>query len=284
MRADLAVIGHLGRDVSYRDGERVDAFHGGSMLHWMNGLSFFTARATAVTSVALAQVRPVLDLWTRLGHDVAGVVDAPEMPEFHCRYRNGVFDEASFEALHVPDLGASVATSGVETVGWLHLCPLPIPQVEAVLDGLFDPSVTVSLQTHGSLLREEGSRDCFIRTCRQAEVVFLSASEVRLVSGEDEIERACEVTSRLARHVFVTEEVRARVIVDGRVGPWVPSFPADVVDPTGAGDTFAGAAVGAMLSGASPSSTLLAASALATHAVGGSLGRALYERLDAAFS
>jgi hypothetical protein len=284
MRTDLAVVGHLGRDVSYRDSERVDAFYGGSLLHWMNGFSFFRARAAAVTSVALGQVRPVLDLWTRLGHDVAGVADALEMPEFHCRYRNGVFDEASFEALHVPDLGTSLITSGVEEVGWLHVCPLPIPQLKTVLDGLDDPSVTVSLQTHGSLFRDEGSRECFMRTCGRAEVVFFSASEARLVSGEDEIERACEFTSRLARHVFVTDEIRARVIVDGQVGPWVPSFPTYVVDPTGAGDTFAGAAVGALLSGASPSSTLLAASALATHAVGGSLGRALYERLDSALS
>ncbi|HNT36278.1 MAG TPA: PfkB family carbohydrate kinase [bacterium] len=86
---------------------------------------------------------------------------------------------------------------------------------------------------------------------RRSDLVILNDEEVRSITGENRLVRAAEtILSWGPRNVIVKRGEHGASLY-GEVGPFsVPSFPTpQVKDPTGAGDSFAGAFLGFLLRG-----------------------------------
>lgn len=84
------------------------------------------------------------------------------------------------------------------------------------------------------------------RTLRRVDILSINEGEAALLSGQKNIWRAAEVIRGMGPSVIVIKrgEYGAALFSQSQVS-LVPAYPAaDVVDPTGAGDTFAGAFMG----------------------------------------
>jgi sugar/nucleoside kinase (ribokinase family) len=89
-------------------------------------------------------------------------------------------------------------------------------------------------------------RDELMRLMDRVDLLFLNDDEVRQLSGERNVFTGARRLLEAGAKALVVKrgEHGALLFADGQVTPF-PSFPVEaVVDPTGAGDTFAGGALG----------------------------------------
>lgn len=91
------------------------------------------------------------------------------------------------------------------------------------------------------------------------DLLVINEEEARQLSGQHNISRAArEIRSRGPAQVIIKRGEYGAVLFDGDSTFFAPAYPLeDVVDPTGAGDTFAGALLGFLASGGALSPALL---------------------------
>lgn len=101
-----------------------------------------------------------------------------------------------------------------------------------------------------------------------SDVFFMNENEARYVFlGEVEPEAWARAPGLARRATFVTRAERGAVVLAGGAASAVEAMPADEVDPTGAGDTFCGAALAALITGATPREAAAAGVALAARVI-----------------
>ena len=90
-----------------------------------------------------------------------------------------------------------------------------------------------------------------------ADIVILNESEGAAITGEADPEKAVRsLYNQGAREIVLTLGASGAVYYNGNATVRVPAFQADAVDTTGAGDTFTGYCLYALLSGETPESAL----------------------------
>lgn len=96
----------------------------------------------------------------------------------------------------------------------------------------------------------EGKPEELRRVLEKVDIVFINDSEAKLLSGESELKRAADAVLAMGPKVVVIKqgEHGANLYKEG-LRFEIPAFPLeDVLDPTGAGDTFAGGFMGHLAS------------------------------------
>jgi sugar/nucleoside kinase (ribokinase family) len=78
------------------------------------------------------------------------------------------------------------------------------------------------------------------------QIQFINDAEIRQFTGKRNLVEAAEVVRGLGPHTVVVKRgEHGATLYTGRSTFWAPAYPIDeVVDPTGAGDTFAGGFMG----------------------------------------
>ena len=109
-------------------------------------------------------------------------------------------------------------------------------------------------QVEGSPLVAADTRDHWIvekpdslrRVLERTAIFFVNDSEIRRLTGERSLVAAAEAVRAMGPETVVLKKGEHGVMVLGRGGPFaLPAFPLrSVVDPTGAGDSFAGGFLG----------------------------------------
>lgn len=91
-----------------------------------------------------------------------------------------------------------------------------------------------------------GKREALLKLLPRVDVLMVNDSEVRQLAGEANVIKAARAAQQMgARSVVVKRGEYGALLVDGDDSFYSPAFPiADVIDPTGAGDTFAGGFLG----------------------------------------
>jgi sugar/nucleoside kinase (ribokinase family) len=91
-----------------------------------------------------------------------------------------------------------------------------------------------------------GKRAALLKLLPRVDVLMVNDSEVRQLAGESNVIKAAHAAQKMgARNVVVKRGEYGALLVDGERSFYAPAFPlADVVDPTGAGDSFAGGFLG----------------------------------------
>ncbi len=92
----------------------------------------------------------------------------------------------------------------------------------------------------------QNQRRGFLKLLKKVDVVFLNDSETRLLTGVHSLVQATRVMARLGPKVAIVKKGEHGVLAASREAFFsLPSYPISrVVDPTGAGDAFAGACLG----------------------------------------
>ena len=118
------------------------------------------------------------------------------------------------------------------------------PEIQlATLDQIERPTL-VALDTMNYWIEKE--RDALVRVIQRADLVSVNASEVRQLIGTTSIVRgAREILGLGPRALMVKRGEHGAMLFTGDSMFWAPAWPLEeVVDPTGAGDTFAGGVLG----------------------------------------
>ena len=94
----------------------------------------------------------------------------------------------------------------------------------------------------------QSRRDDLAKVAGEVDALFLDEGEARMLSGERNIVRAARELQRMGPRAVVVKRGEHGVLLADGDGLFVaPAFPLDsVVDPTGAGDSFAGGFMGAV--------------------------------------
>jgi sugar/nucleoside kinase (ribokinase family) len=110
-----------------------------------------------------------------------------------------------------------------------------------------------------------GKRDALLEVLKRTDMLLINDEEVRQLSGEWSVLRAGRAVQAMGPKVLVVKRgEHGALLFDREALFYCPSFPLeDVVDPTGAGDTFAGALLG-WLARNGPAASLRAAVVWAT--------------------
>ncbi len=247
MSDSLLIVGSVAYDsVETPNGARMDALGGSA--------TFAAAAASLFTPVDLVGIVGddfgVADLgfMTARGVDLTGL----EIRQGGKTFRwSGVY-ETDVNIRHTrstdlnvfadfnPTLPASYRSDDVVFLGNM----LPSLQ-QRVLEQTMDP-VWVALDTMDLWINT--TRDALLDVMRQVQMIIINDSEARLLTGESNLVRAAQQVLELGPSAVVVKKGEHGVFLVMEEGfAALPALPLEnVVDPTGAGDAFAGGMLGAL--------------------------------------
>jgi len=242
----ILVVGSVAYDTIETPRERRERQLGGSA-------SFFAVAARRSGPVRTVGVvgedfrTEDLDLLATLGADISGIVKAAG-PSFHWsgRYhadmieRDTLATELGVFADFRPEIPEAWRASEYLFLANIH------PALQShVLEQLTGPRLVV-LDTMNLWI--ETTRDDLLDVLARVDVLLVNDSEARLLTGERSLAHAASRIQELGPSRVVVKKGEHGALFFGRAG--VLAVPGlildDVVDPTGAGDSFAGGFVGAL--------------------------------------
>ena len=137
-----------------------------------------------------------------------------------------------------PKLSPSLRQAECAFLGNIH----PTLQWQ-VLKQLKSPRIT-ACDSRDDWIRTQ--RRGFLKVLKQVDVVFLNDSEARLLTGLHSLVQATRVLTRFGPKIAIVKKGEHGVLAASKEAFFsLPGFPVlKVVDPTGAGDAFAGACLG----------------------------------------
>jgi sugar/nucleoside kinase (ribokinase family) len=241
---DLLVVGSVALDtVETQVTTRTDVLGGSA--------SFFSAASSFLTSVGLVAVvgddfpDEHTQLLVRLGVDTQGIERrSGQTFRWHGRYSDDFNKRTSLDTqLNVfagfePKLSPAHASARLLFLGNID----PVLQLR-VLDQMQNVQL-VGLDTMNFWIN--GSREALLKVLRRVDFLLLNDEEARLLSGRHNLVHAAQAIQRLGPKNVVIKRGDAGALLfhDEHIFA-APALPlTDVVDPTGAGDSFAGGFMG----------------------------------------
>jgi cytidine kinase len=241
----LLVVGSVALDSVETPAQRRDDVLGGSAV-------FFSYAARFFSEVHL--LGAVGEDWpaehTRMlrdrGIDTAGLQVIPGGKTFRWRgkYLPNMNDRETLEVhLNVLESFDAVLSPEFRRAKFLFLANgTPALQMK-VLDQIDEPSLVVA-DTMDLWINLQ--RDVLLRVLRRIDGLVLNDSEAKLLAGDENLVRAGRAVRKMGPKFVIIKKGEHGAMFFGEHETYVlPAFPTpDVVDPTGAGDSFAGAMMG----------------------------------------
>ena len=250
MSQGLVVVGSVALDSLELHGKEYPDVLGGSA-------SFFSIAAAHFAKVSLVAVvgddfpKEHREYLLGRGIDLAGLSSAPGKTfRWKGRYSDDLNSRTTLDTqLNVfadfqPQLPASYRAAKYLFLGNIH----PALQLE-VLDQVESPDL-VAMDTMNFWI--EGEKEAVKKVLRRVDVVIMNDEEARQLSGEHNLPKAARAIHQLGPRTVIIKRGDAGALLfywrDGNPGVFsAPAYPLEaVVDPTGAGDTFAGGFMGSL--------------------------------------
>ncbi len=245
--SSVLIVGSVAFDSIRSPEGEVEGALGGSASYASIAASYFSTPVKMVGIVGHDFKTTYLNLFKRKRIDIEGIVISKKGSTFHWK---GEYDGDMSEAktlstcVNVFADFQPVLPSSYKNSGFVFLANIdPLLQLH-VLKQLKSPRVVVCDTMNfwiGGKLQE------LKKVLRKSDIILLNAQEARQLTEETNLTRAAQKVLRIgkARWVIIKKGEHGAVIYS-RTGQFVvPAYPTSrVKDPTGAGDTFAGALTG----------------------------------------
>lgn len=238
------VVGSVGLDTLEARGVVCTEVLGGSAAYFAMAASFL-GPVSLVAVVGDDFPTAHTNLLAQRGIDLSGLTRAPGRTfRWHGRYSDDMNHRTTLDTqLNVfadfrPDLPADLRRSKLVFLGNIH----PTLQL-SVLDQVTDASF-IGLDTMNYWIT--GERPALLKVIERVHFLLLNDEEARMLSGEHNLVRAAQGIQRLgAKNIIIKRgDAGALLFHDEQIFA-APALPlSDVVDPTGAGDSFAGGFMG----------------------------------------
>lgn len=241
----VLVIGSLAFDDIETDCGSLQDSPGGSALYFAAAASLF-APVSLIGVVGDDFPRAELDFLRRRGVNIDHLDIVPGGKTFRwgCRYETDMNKRS---------------TTNLEINVFEHFKPVLCPELAAseyVFLGNIDPALQLSLldQLTGPKFIGADTIECYIREkpalmkemLKRVDFILINDEEARLLTGEQNLVSACRALLAFGPRYAVVKKGEHGSILASAEGLFVvPAYPIHtVIDPTGAGDSFAGAAFG----------------------------------------
>lgn len=270
----LVIVGSIGIDTVETPFQRKEEILGGSISYACAAASFFTS--TGMVGVVGTDF-PVTyrDIYSRFNIDIEGLQTA-QGSTFRW---SGVYEDDMINRRTIStDLNVFADFSPELPEKYVHAPYVLLgnisPELQShVLDQVKDPEFVVAdtMDLWISISREE-----LVKVISRVNMLMLNDSEVRMLTGEHNLVKCARMVLEMGPQYVIVKKGEHGAMLVSRGGVFiVPAFPIDqVVDPTGAGDAFAGAFMGALAFGGAVDETsvrkcMITASTVASFAVEG---------------
>lgn len=243
---DVVIVGSIGLDDIETPFERREQLLGGSVSYAAAAAAFF-ASVGMVGIVGRDFPALYLDLYRRLGIDLEGLQQV-DGKTFHW---SGVYDadminrhtlltELNVFETFKPELPAAYRKAPFVLLGNIS------PELQLhVLEQCRQPEFVVA-DTMDLWIKI--ARKPLMKLIRRVNMLMLNDSEARLLTGVHSLRKAADqILAWGPQYVVIKKGEHGAMLVSADGVFLVPAFPlSDVRDPTGAGDSFAGAFLGAL--------------------------------------
>jgi sugar/nucleoside kinase (ribokinase family) len=247
------VVGSIAFDSIETPNGSVEDALGGSATYFSYAASFFT-QPRLVGVVGEDFPKESRGLLAGRHIDTAGLVTQPGQKTFRWkgRYHRDMNTRDTLE-VHLNVLGSfdPELPAGYRDSTHVFLAN-STPAVQAkVLDQVRRPQLVLADTMD---LWIERQRDELLALLPRLDGLLLNDSEAYLLTGQDNLVRAGQAVRRLGPRFVIIKKGEHGAMLFGEGGIFVvPAYPtADVVDPTGAGDSFAGGLLGYLASHSAP--------------------------------
>ena len=241
----LLVVGSLALDSVETPTQSRDNVLGGSAVFFSYAASYFTGvRLVGVVGADWPQEHT--DLLGQRRVDTQGIqfVEGGKTFRWRGKYQPNMNDRDTLEVhLNVfADFDPSVP-DGFQDSQYVFLANAAPGVQSKVLDQVKDPQLVVA-DTMDLWINE--TRDDLVSLLKRVDGLVLNDSEAKLLTGEENLIRAAEQVVSMGPKFVVVKKGEHGALLYSEDGVCVlPAFPTgDVVDPTGAGDSFAGGMMG----------------------------------------
>ncbi|BEP14207.1 hypothetical protein acdb102_25180 [Acidothermaceae bacterium B102] len=254
----VVVIGNLTVDDVVRpDGSTAMAQPGGNAIYAALGARLWSDRVCLVTRRGPGLPADIVPSLVRLGVDTAGVVEttSPTSRAWLVYEEDG---SRRFLDRSVPDEATRWVVPADIPLAWLtdgspvvHIAPMPLEVARTLVDFITEvsPDATVVVDPHESW---PGDEPALAGLASGVDVFAPSRDELATLMGSSDVEAGAEGLRSLGfGSVVVKLGAEGALVVDASGPVQVPASLAQVVDVTGAGDTFCGALAGALATGLS---------------------------------
>jgi sugar/nucleoside kinase (ribokinase family) len=240
----IVVVGFLAYDTVETPNGKVEEVLGG-------GASYFSIAARFFSPVSIVAVvgsdfkAEDMRLFTERNIDVRGIAKREgKTTRWHGRYHEdmNVRDTISL-SLNVLENFTPELLPDQCRADYLYLAPNDPALQEHVLDQVHSPKVVVS-DLYDYWI--ENTRPGLVKVLERIQILLCSDTEARILSGEHNLVKAGRAILKMGPGTVLIKRGEYGVLQFSKEGMFaVPAYPLEeVVDPTGAGDTFAGGMMG----------------------------------------
>lgn len=161
-----------------------------------------------------------------------------------------------------------MVSAGCPLPAAVHLCPTGPPEVQlqlaAALRAEHGDELPLSATTFSARIRSD--RPTVLAMWSLVDLLVCDVQELQLLTRcsdlREALHRATQVTG--PRVTCVTDAARGAYLITNGIVTTIPAYPSATIDPTGAGESFAGALAAARLAGHGPVAASAVASAVAS--------------------
>ena len=240
----IVVVGFLAYDTVETPTGKVDEVLGGGASYFAIAARFFSP-VSVVAVVGSDFKTEDMRLFTERNIDTRGIVKADGLTtRWHGRYHEdlNMRDTVSL-SLNVLEGFTPDLLPDQRRADYLYLAPNDPALQEHVLDQVPSPKVVVADLFDYWI---ESTRPGLVKVLERIQVLLCSDNEARLLSGEHNLVKAGRAILKMGPSTVLIKRGEYGVLQFSDEGMFaVPAYPLEeVVDPTGAGDTFAGAMMG----------------------------------------
>jgi len=241
---NILVVGSVALDEIATPFDRVEEVIGGAAVHFSAAASVF-APVQLVGVVGEDYPLGELGFLRDRGVDLAGLERSPgESFRWGGRYH---YDMNTRETTHT-ELGVFAdfrpkLPSEFRSAGWVFLGNIDPSLQLSVLDQIKAPKL-VAADTMNYWI--EGTPDTLLEVVSRIDMITVNDEEARQLSGEANLARAARwIQEKGPRHVVIKKGEHGAMLLSDDSMFCAPGYPLEeVVDPTGAGDAFAGGILG----------------------------------------
>lgn len=242
--SSILTVGSLAFDSIQTPSGKVDTVLGGSVNYFSIAASFY-APVEVVGVVGEDFPKTHLDWLAQRKIDVSGI-QVTQGKTFHWV---GSYDQNLNEAktlstaLNVFEHFNPQLSEKQKNASYLFLANIDPVLQQSVLDQVKAPKLIACDSMNFWIT---GKPEEVRKTLRRVDILSLNEGEAYLLSGENNILRAAEKIHSMGPCVVVIKRGEYGAVLSTKLGVFLsPAFPVDpVIDPTGAGDSFAGAFMG----------------------------------------
>jgi len=242
----VLVVGSFALDTVETPFGRADNAIGGSAMYIATAASYFTLPIRAVGVVGGDFPPEGIAFLEKKNVDLEGIqtIDAGKTFRWSARYHYdmNVRDTLSTE-LNVFETFNPEIPSSYRRSRWVCLGNIdPVLQL-SVLDQIEKPHVVIGDTMNYWI---EGKKDDLMKTLRRIDILIVNDSEARLLANEPNLIKAGRIIREMGPKIVIVKkgEHGALLLTEETVFS-APAYPMEsIIDPTGAGDSFAGGLVG----------------------------------------